>query len=106
MALIDYSSTLPGGSGYQSLSVIGSAGAAYADDHQNTQLLYQGEHPRAVRTDEGVRQLVNLTQDFVDALQANRDLVLSISSWRKTLSVVRAVKESLASRQAVAMENR
>ena len=106
MALIDYSSALPPGAGYQSMSVIGSAGAAYADDHQNIQLLYQGDDPRAVRTDEGIRQLVNLAQEFVDALQANRDLSASVASWRNTLAVAGAVQESLASGQAVSLEGR
>lgn len=52
MALIDHASTLPGETGYASLSVIGARGAAYADDHRNQQLLYRGERPTAVRTGE------------------------------------------------------
>ena len=106
MALIDYSSALPGGADYQSLSVIGSAGAAYADDHQNMQLLYQGDHPRAVRADEGVRQLVNLTQDFLDALHDGRDLAPTVTNWRSVMTVVSAVEQSLTTRQAVSMEGR
>ena len=40
MAVMDFSGTLSGDSAYDSLSLIGSRGAAYADDHWNTHLLY------------------------------------------------------------------
>lgn len=106
MALIDYSSALPRGADYQSLSLIGSAGAAYADDHQNMQLLYQGDQPRAVRVDEEVRALVNLTQDFLDALKEGRDLAPTVTNWRNTLAIAVAVEQSLSTRQAVLMEGR
>lgn len=104
MAMIDYSGVLPTGEGYSSLSVIGSSGAGYADDHQNMQLLYQGSDPRAFRTDEGIRQWVGLSQEFVDALLVNRDLAPCLANWRGIIPVVQAVEESLASRQAVSLE--
>lgn len=106
MALIDYSDRLPPGDGYQSLSVIGSAGAAYADDHQNTQLLYRGGRPQAIRADERVKQLATLLQAFVDDLQAGRDMSASVTAWRNVLTVADAVRRSLESRQAVPMEGR
>jgi predicted dehydrogenase len=106
MALIDCSEHLPPGDGYQSLSVIGSAGTAYADDHQNMQLLYRGGPPQAVRTEEGSRQLVALVQDFVDALNTNKDLSASVSSWRVVLTMADAVRRSLDSKQAVHLGDR
>ncbi len=106
MALIDYTDRLPPGDGYQSLSVIGSAGAAYADDHQNTQLLYRGSRPLAVRADEGVKQLAQLLQEFVDDLQTGRVLSASVTAWRDVLTVADAVRRSLESRQAVPMGGR
>jgi hypothetical protein len=39
MAIIDYTSSLPVEQSYASFSVIGSRGSAYADDHQNAQML-------------------------------------------------------------------
>jgi predicted dehydrogenase len=106
MALIDYTDRLPPGDGYQSLSVIGSAGAAYADDHQNTQLLYRGGRPLAVRADDGVKQLAALLQEFVDDLQTGRDLSASVTAWRDVLTVADAVRRSLESRQAIPLEGR
>jgi predicted dehydrogenase len=103
MALLDHA-CLPPGDGYQSLSVIGAAGAAYADDHQNVQLVYRGGRPEAIRTEEGVVALAALVQDFVDALRAGRDM--PASAWRDVLRVRDAVGRSLASRQAIALEGR
>lgn len=104
MALIGYSSALPSGDDYRSLSVMGSAGAAYADDHQNMQLVYRGQHPQAFRVEEGIRPLVNLTQDFVDALQTQRDLSPSLVEWHRVRTIADAVEQSLISRQAVSLE--
>lgn len=104
MALIGYSSALPPGDDYRSLSVMGSAGAAYADDHQNMQMIYRGHHPQALRAEEGIRPLVNLTQDFVDALEAKRDLSSGLAEWLRVRTIARAVEQSLSSRQAISME--
>lgn len=104
MALIGYSSALPPGDDYRSLSVMGSAGAAYADDHQNMQLIYRGDHPQAVRAEEGIRPLVTMIQDFINALQAKRELSPSLTDWRRALTVAQAVEQSLVSRQAISME--
>jgi predicted dehydrogenase len=106
MALIDYTSRLPAGDGYQSLSVIASTGAAYADDHQNAQLLYRGERPRAVRTEERAGQLAAVAQEFVDALRDGRDLSASAEQWRDVFAVAGAVQHSLASGRAVVMGGR
>ncbi|MES2789047.1 MAG: hypothetical protein V4719_05455 [Planctomycetota bacterium] len=104
MALIGYSSALPSGDDYRTLSVMGSAGAAYADDHQNMQLLYRGHHPQAIRAEEKIRPLVNLVQDFVDALQTSRDLSSGVANWLRALTIAQAVEHSLASRQAISPE--
>ena len=104
MALIDHSNRLPPGDAYQSLSVIGSAGAAYADDHQNMQLLYRGGQAQAVRTGEGLKHLATLVQDFADGLAAGRDLSPSVEAWRNVLSIANAVRRSLESRLAIRLE--
>ena len=104
MALVDYADRLLPGDGYQSLSVIGSAGAAYADDHQNMQLVYRGGRPQAVRADERSQSLAALMQDFVDGLSDSRDFSVSVAVWRSVLTVADAVQGSLASRQAIVVE--
>jgi len=101
MALLDWTNRLPPGDRYQTLSVIGSAGAAYADDHQNMQLLYRGGHPKALRTDEGVQQWVTMVQEFVGGVEAGRDLSTSVAAWREVLTVTQAVERSIESRQAI-----
>jgi predicted dehydrogenase len=103
MALVDYSGGLPAGDGYQSVTVIGSAGAAYADDHQNMQLVYRGGRPQAVHAEEGVRQLATLVQEFVDALQAGREPSGAMTPW---CQLGDAVMRSLETHRAVDREGR
>ncbi len=105
MALVDYSDRLPDGDGYQSLVVIGSAGAAYADEQEDTQLVFQGGRPQAVRAAEGIRQLVALVQDFVDGLNANSDFSSSVSDWNRVMTLADAVQESLQSKRSIPLED-
>jgi predicted dehydrogenase len=103
MALLDYTNTLPAGDGYQSISVIAANGAAYADDHQNRQLLYRGGAPQAIQTGEETGQLAAIAQDFVNALHEGRDLSAHTSAWKDVFAVADAVKKSLASGRAEVM---
>ena len=45
MALIDFTNSLPDGDNYESLCLIGSKGVAYADDHRNRNLFFNGGAP-------------------------------------------------------------
>ena len=67
MAVLDFSDRLPAGQGYDSLSLIGSSGAAYSDDHHNTHLLFAGGNPSALIDDCG-DGLLGEVQSFVDAI--------------------------------------
>lgn len=92
MALLVYSNLLPASAPYRSLHVIGSAGAAYADDQQNMQLLYQRGQVRGLLAEEQTPKeqgTVEVTQD-----------------WKPARAVAEAVKQSLRSRQAVSLEGR
>jgi predicted dehydrogenase len=92
MALIERATDLPAGDGYRSLSVIGSCGAAYADDHQNVQLLYRGGPARAVLVPETSR----MPSAVVDgAPDDNRE---------RAALVVEAARESAAAGRAVTLE--
>jgi len=64
MALIDLAHGLPAGDDYWSLSIIGSRGGAYADDHRNRQLLFGGGTARAECTREGDWPLLQLLRSF------------------------------------------
>ena len=48
MALIDVATGRPGNAGYYSLHLIGSGGAAYADDHRNAHLHFGDGAPAAL----------------------------------------------------------
>ena len=95
MALIDYSNQLPEGDGYQSLSVIGSTGAAYADDHQNMQLVFRGGNAQAVRAEETGRRHAALIQEFVDGLQAGREVSSAVADWQRVVDLANAVTRSM-----------
>jgi predicted dehydrogenase len=101
MALLDHAPRMPAGDGYYYLSVIGSSGAAYADDHANMQLLFQGGHPSAVRIDEGVAQWSGLVQAFADSI-VERNSNRVFPTWQQVWNVKDSVEESLKSKQAVA----
>jgi predicted dehydrogenase len=102
MALLDFDSRLPAGDGYQSLSVIAASGAAYADDHQNTQLLYRGGNALAIRTEERAGQFAEMAQEFVNALKEGGDWVAN--DWKLVFAIADAAGKSLASGKAVALE--
>jgi myo-inositol 2-dehydrogenase/D-chiro-inositol 1-dehydrogenase len=104
MALIDHAQMLPAGGGYFSLSLIGSAGAAYADDHHNRQLLFKGGHPSAVLTEEGAGLLAML-QEFIDAVQENRPPLVTWADYLRASGVGGAADFSLGNGQPVASQS-
>jgi predicted dehydrogenase len=105
MALLDFWERPSEQDSYQSLSVIGSSGAAYADDHQNMQLVFAGAGaPRAHRVSEDTNALVALVQSFVTGLgnpAAHADD--GSSSWARVLEVAHAARRSVESHQAVGL---
>lgn len=101
MALIDHCHGLPAGDGYQSLSVIGSSGAAYADDHQNCQLVLQAGGARAVPTGEGVVHLAALVQEFADAARAGRDWSAAPPAWTDVQAVAIAAAQAIETGRAI-----
>jgi predicted dehydrogenase len=104
MALIDYDSRLPEGAGYQSLSVIGTLGAAYADDQRNAQLVFQGGPPQGLVAGEGCVPVANMVQSLVDHLHGTAQPAARPTTWFDALELVGAVKRSLESGQAVSLE--
>jgi predicted dehydrogenase len=72
---------------YRSLSVIGSSGAAYADD--------------TMREPEGRLSLAAMVQEFVDGLVSGRDFSLTVQDWRQVLQAAETARRSLATHQAV-----
>ena len=101
MALIDRARTLPAGDGYFSLSVIGSAGAAYADDHHNTQLLFAGGRPSGLCTGQGDLALLAMLQEFVTAVAQGREPSVPGADGLRALQVSQAAAASAGSAQAL-----
>ena len=103
MAVIDRSSTLPPGDGYFSFSVIGSDGAAYADDHLNKQLVFRGQHPVAVGTGSGELASVADLQEFCQAIEQQRAAQVSGADWVAAAKIAEMVRESIASGSTVSV---
>jgi predicted dehydrogenase len=104
MALIDYTNRLPTDKPYQSMSVIGFSGAAYAEDDQNMQLVFRGGRAEALPTvGSPVLALTALVQEFVDELAAGRTSAASTNPW-SVYSLADAINRSLTSHQAIACE--
>ena len=100
MALIDLARTLPAGDGYRSLALIGSLGAAHADDHHNFQLLYGGGRAQAVLTepDESPAELV--LAEFAAAVADRRDPSVAGEDGTAVLRVAGAAASSWAAEAA------
>jgi predicted dehydrogenase len=104
MALLDNTHRMPPFGGYQSLSLIGSAGAAYVDDHENLLLLFRRSGTITYRTEEGFLHYAAAVQDFVDALKEVSDLAPQVTAWRKVLTLSAAVRQSIQNRRAIQPE--
>ena len=105
MAVIDLAHTLPQGDGYYSLSLFGSQGTAYADDHQNKQLLFAGGRPQAKQESLGSARMNSMLlaqlQEFVAAIEQGRDPLCSGADALRAIQVTDVVAESLNSRRAL-----
>ena len=103
MALIDLAHTLPTGDGYDSLTLIGSLGAAHADDHHNVQLLYGGGHAQAVRTEPDESVVALVLAEFAAAVAEEREPAVGGADGHAALLVAGAVESSLAAATAMTL---
>ncbi len=100
MALIDCAYNLRPGGAYSALSLIGSKGAAYADEHHNMQLLVGGGRPLAIPTRPDDGYLLPMLQEFINALAGNREPSVTGADAVAALEVVEAASASLTTGQA------
>ena len=115
MALLDWA-RLPDGDGYSSLSLIGSAGAAYADDHSNRQLAFRGGAPRAILADERLQGMTQLLRGFAKDITTPQAAAPSPSAtsaaardsatadWFGAVRLAAAAERSLETNRAVRLE--
>jgi myo-inositol 2-dehydrogenase/D-chiro-inositol 1-dehydrogenase/scyllo-inositol 2-dehydrogenase (NAD+) len=101
MAIIDYSTSLPQGPGYYFLSMIGSKGAAYADDHNNVNLRYGTADIHALGTSYGNIELLSQLQEFVDSINMEREPRISGIDGRSGLQIADAAAMSIESGQSI-----
>jgi predicted dehydrogenase len=105
MALIDRAQVHPVRDDYFSLSLIGSSGAAYADDHHNMQLLYGQGRPAALKTGQGDLALLAQLQEFINAISEVREPQPGVTELRRAIEVHDAVTESIATGRAVPLHS-
>lgn len=100
MAIIDLHDDIPVDNAYYSLSLIGSTGAAYADDHHNTNLLMDVKGSRALSPSESHMDLAYMIEAFVARVEAVHDFS---ADWIEIESVLQVAEEvhSSADRQQV-----
>lgn len=101
MALLDFSAALPQGKGYDSLSLIGSTGAAYADDHNNTHLLFNGGNPAALISGQGDGHLALELQSLVDGITGRTETPVGGKECLAVHQVIEAIERSLQAKQVI-----
>jgi predicted dehydrogenase len=89
---------------YFSTTVIGSQGAAYADDHHNVQLDRTGSGWKAIPSRGHTNQHSAAVQDFIDGLKSGKNFASSIDDWRRNSNILVAAERSLQKHQAIRLE--
>ena len=84
MALIDFTNSLPDGDNYESLSLIGSKGAAYADDHRNRNLFFNGG---AQCPDTKLSFIKPMLINFANKVRKNVDLDNDLQSYNDAFKI-------------------
>jgi len=100
MAICGMATGLALGSGYYSLALIGSLGAAYADDHHNVHLLYRGIRPQAFVSDQRASAVRAQLDEFGNAVLDGRNPSVSGADAVAALQIAEAVAASAASGRA------
>lgn len=95
MALIDVVAGLPEGDGYYSLSLIGSNGSAYVDDHHNMQLVFKGGPAMADPTRETSRHWTEPLRQFSSAIAEKQQGAVGVDSALAALRVSEAVGRAI-----------
>jgi len=88
MAMIDFHDRLPPGEGYRSLSLIGSEGAAYADDHHDRNLIFAGGAPRASPPDTGDHFRQAMLEDFIAKVRQGTSPAETLTAYREAERIV------------------
>jgi len=101
MALLSSATTLPGTAAYETVSLIGSTGAAYADDHAQQQLLLRSQSTAAVQSGERIPTLVAQLREFQHRVTERRDPPGEIKLSFAAFDLLAAARQSLAEKQPI-----
>jgi myo-inositol 2-dehydrogenase/D-chiro-inositol 1-dehydrogenase len=104
MALFDFATALPVGQEYHSHFLIGSTGAAYADDHHNSHLLYRGGDPSALISREDHRRIADELQGFVTAIREKTPPPVPGEEARIVHQIVEGIMRSLEAGHALELK--
>ena len=101
MAIFDVMAGLPLGESYYSLTLIGSQGAAYVDDHHNMQLVYRGGRAEAFATNQHSLAVHAQIEEFVAAITEHRQPSPCASDATAAIQIAEAADKSLDSGETV-----
>ena len=101
MAIIDLDTAIPAGNQYYSLSVIGSAGAVYADDHHNFNLLMGQDNTSMLLTSQGDTALAAMIDNFVITVREGGPFSPSWSDTKAARSVADQVRMAVQQQAVV-----
>ena len=87
MALLDFTNSMPTGDNYESLCLIGSNGAAYADDHRNRNLFFNGGAPDAKCPDTSMNFIGPMLKDFTQKIKPEGDLESNSTNYNEAFKI-------------------
>ena len=87
MALLDFTNSMPTGDNYESLCLIGSNGAAYADDHRNRNLFFNGGAPDAKCPDTSMNFIWPMLKDFTQKIKPEGDLESNSTNYNEAFKI-------------------
>ncbi len=95
MAMIDIATNRLGLEPYYSMHLIGSDGAAYADDHRNAQLQYGTEGTRAIGfAPNSVLAMQRMLDEFIAGVRAEREWRLTGNDSASVLQILKEVEHA------------
>lgn len=90
MAMIDLATAHPGSTDYYSMHLIGSTGAAYADDHRNAHLLFGSEGTQALLHRQNLLLgTQNLLREFIAGIKEDRPWSVTVQDSINAHSTVK-----------------
>lgn len=90
MAMLDFTETLKEGEGYRSISLIGSRGAAYSDDHRNRNLLFAGGAPEASSPYSEPAFIQPMLEAFIENVRRKNDSCQITENYNAATEIVTA----------------